>query len=46
MSSWDLSNVKSMYFTFWNLMEFDQDISKWDVSSVEDMEGLFFHSYN
>ena len=46
MSSWDLSNVKSMYFTFWNLNGFDQDISEWDVSNVEDMEGLFFHSYN
>lgn len=46
MSSWDLSNVKSMYFTFWNLNGFDQDISKWDVRNVEDMEGLFFHSYN
>ena len=46
MSSWDLSNVKSMYFTFWNINGFDQDISEWDVSNVEDMEGLFFHSYN
>ena len=46
MSSWDMSNVKSMYFTFWNLNGFNQDISKWDVSNVEDMEGLFFHSYN
>jgi len=46
MKSWDVSNVKLMYFTFWNLNGFDQDISKWDVSSVEDMEGLFFHSYN
>ena len=46
MSSWDMSNVKSMYFTFWNIHGFDQDISKWDVRNVEDMEGLFFHSYN
>ena len=46
MSSWDLSNVKSMYFTFWNINGFNQDISEWDVSNVEDMEGLFFHSYN
>ena len=46
MRVWDVSNVKSMYFTFWNLNGFNQDISIWDVSSVEDMEGLFFHSYN
>jgi len=46
MTVWDVSNVKSMYFTFWNLNGFNQDISIWDVSKVEDMEGLFFHSYN
>tara|TARA_Y100000817_G_scaffold109445_1_gene85637 strand:- start:317 stop:1414 length:1098 start_codon:yes stop_codon:yes gene_type:complete len=46
LSSWDMSNVKSMYFTFWNTDGFDQDISKWDVSNVEDMEGLFFYTNN
>ncbi len=46
ISSWDMSNVKSMYFTFWNTDGFDQDISKWDVSNVEDMEGLFFYTNN
>tara|TARA_Y100000741_G_scaffold46621_1_gene32257 strand:- start:4179 stop:5354 length:1176 start_codon:yes stop_codon:yes gene_type:complete len=46
MAVWDVSNVKTMYFTFWNLNGFNQDISIWDVSKVEDMEGLFFHSYN
>ncbi len=45
MSSWDLSNVKSMNYTFWNTDSFNQDISNWDVSKVEDMEGLFFYSY-
>ena len=46
MSTWDLSNVKSMFFTFWNTNGFNQDISDWDVSKVESMEGVFFHAYN
>ena len=46
MSVWDMSNVKSMYFTFWNTIGLKQDLSKWDVSNVESMEGLFFHAYN
>jgi len=46
MSVWDMSNVKSMYFTFWNTIGLNQDLSKWDVSNVESMEGLFFHAYN
>ena len=46
MSTWDLSNVKLMFFTFWNTNGFNQDISDWDVSKVESMEGVFFHAYN
>lgn len=46
MSSWDMSGVKSMYFTFWNTNGFEQDLSKWDVSGVNSMEGIFFHAYN
>ncbi len=46
MSSWDVSGVKSMYFTFWNTNGFNQDISNWDVSGVQSMEGIFFHAYN
>lgn len=46
MSVWDLSNVRSMYFTFWNTNGFNQDLSNWDVSNVESMEGIFFHAYN
>lgn len=46
MSTWDMSGVKSMYFTFWNTNGFNQDLSKWDVSAVESMEGIFFHAYN
>ena len=29
MTSWDMSNVKTMYFTFWNLINFNQDLSKY-----------------
>ena len=46
MSTWDMSGVKSMYFTFWNTNGFNQDLSKWDVSGVQSMEGIFFHAYN
>ena len=46
MTSWDMSNVKTMYFTFWNLINFNQDLSHWDISKVTSMEGVFFHSYN
>lgn len=45
LSVWDVSNVESMNYTFWNTNSFEQDISNWDVSKVEDMEGLFFYSY-
>ena len=36
-----MSNVKSMYFTFWNTIGLNQDLSKWDVSNVESMEEMF-----
>ncbi len=41
ISSWDVSNVKSMEALFRNNSSFDQDISNWDVSSVTQMRDMF-----
>ena len=41
ISSWDVSNVKKMYYMFFNCDEFDQDLSDWDVSNVDDMHFMF-----
>merc|ERR1712218_388808 len=41
ISKWDVSNVKSMYGTFWDATAFNGDISKWDLSSVRDTYGMF-----
>lgn len=46
LSTWDISNVKSINYTFWNTDGFDQDISKWDVSNVNEMQGLFLYTRN
>jgi surface protein len=40
----DLSNVKSMYRTFYNAYKFNADISAWDVSSIKDMSSMFYHA--
>ena len=41
MSFWDVSNVESMYYTFDNASNFNNDISAWDVSKVKSMTGIF-----
>ena len=41
MKTWDLTNVKSMYFTFWNTIGYNQDISNWNTINVKTMEGVF-----
>jgi hypothetical protein len=51
VSRWDTSNVTSMYHTFINAGDgdhgenyyraFNQDIGRWNVSKVKDMEGMF-----
>ena len=40
----NLSNVKSMYRTFYNAHMFNADISTWDVSTVTDMSSMFYHA--
>ena len=45
ISSWDVSNVTSMRYTFW-YSTFNQDISSWDVSNVKNMKYMFYESKN
>ena len=40
ISSWDTSNVTTMYRAFWQSM-FNSEINDWDVSNVRDMTLLF-----
>jgi hypothetical protein len=54
VSRWDTSNVRSMYHTFMNTGDgdhsvnagkaFNQDITRWNVSKVRNMEGMFLGS--
>ena len=42
ISSWDVSNVTSMYALFaFNFGKFNQDISEWDVGNVTNMTYMF-----
>ena len=41
ISTWDVSNVTTMYRLFRNAKEFNGDLSEWDVSKVTDMESMF-----
>jgi surface protein len=38
---WDVSNVTSMYQTFYNADAFNQPLNNWDVSSVASMSAMF-----
>ena len=41
ISSWDTSNVTTMYQMFFNTSLFNQDIGNWDTSSVTNMSSMF-----
>ena len=50
ISRWDTSNVEKMVQTFFqaavlNKWGFDHDISRWNVSMVKTMEGMFEYAY-
>ena len=44
ISDWDVSNVKSTCYMFFDCGELKSvgDLSKWDVSNVTDMSGMFY----
>jgi len=42
----NLSNVKSMYRTFYNAHKFNANISNWNVSTITDMSSMFYHAEN
>ena len=44
ISSWDTSNVTTMYQIFFNTSLFNQDIGNWDTGSVTNMEGMFLNN--
>jgi len=41
LSEWDVSNVESMRYMFYECEKFNQDISNWDVSNVKNMQYMF-----
>ena len=41
VADWDVSGVSDMSFLFYNLQNFDTDVSSWDTSSVTDMSYMF-----
>ena len=44
ISSWDVSNVTTMEYMFFNAEVFNQNISSWDVSNVTKMRYMFFNA--
>ena len=46
IADWDVSAISTMRGLFYNLPNFNADISSWDTSSVTDMGGLFYNSPN
>mmetsp|Transcript_13323 Transcript_13323/g.23343 ORF Transcript_13323/g.23343 Transcript_13323/m.23343 type:complete len:98 (-) Transcript_13323:137-430(-) len=41
IASWDTSDIVSMENLFFGQHDFNDDISRWDVSSVRYMDGIF-----
>ena len=41
ISSWDVSNVSNMSFTFHGCEKFNQNISSWNVSKVKSFDSIF-----
>ena len=46
IEAWDTSNVKSMKSLFFNLSDFNEDISHWNTSKVTDMSSMFDNTQN
>lgn len=41
IENWNVSNVESMAFMFYNAINFNQPLNNWDVSRVGDMGKIF-----
>ena len=41
-SSWDTSNVTTMYSMFYGASVFNEDISSWNTSNVTTMYAMFY----
>ena len=46
INTWDVSNVKNMYYLFWYETTFNQPLNNWDVSNVTDMSYMFYNAKN
>ena len=42
IADWDVSAITDMRYLFYNLRNFNADISSWDTSSVTDMSYMFY----
>ena len=42
VADWDVSGVSDMSWLFYNLQNFNEDVSSWDTSSVTDMSAMFY----
>ena len=41
ISGWVVSSITDMRYLFYELANFDEDVSSWDTSSVTTMHGMF-----
>ena len=45
ISTWDISRVKSMNYTFFRTYSFNCDISGWQTDNVKSMYGMFYEAH-
>jgi len=43
--SWNVSNVTSMRYLFYNTGNFNQNLNTWNTQNVTNMQGMFYNSY-
>ena len=46
LNSWNVSNVKIMYYMFCGCLIFNQPLDLWDVSNVKNMNNMFYKCKN